>query len=439
MLQIALLLCGRQFIVRNRHHLTAAGLIWGLFGAMILTDGMLGAGYFPERIFGWLMLFESLITLVASSGATDAKRGIYLFKGGITGTVALLILSGLSGSNILLAIILGFVCFLSGAFLMAAAWVVRYPHWRRAMVGGGCQILYAVFLFQPYPTHHDGTVPQFIGVLMLISAADFLLLSLRLRHLAPGVTIFDVQSAETTSYAKPAPAAMPSWQGGAVAEKEVLRVLVWTPVGSAGNETLRRPVLARYIAAVDADGVISTGHAALEMQDIYISLYPAVLIDRSPSEFFRTLRAVRENDVPGKFQSDYASEAASWCEADRQVCFHAFSVASLKAFNAHYRRQEIYNLTWRNCSSSVAYALEAALDGVLYRRSGWSVFLQLFLRPELWIAAQLRRRATTMAWTPGLVLDYSRALHGLVHPVRLAWLGKSAEATRDQKERVNDE
>lgn len=42
----------------------------------------------------------------------------------------------------------------------------------------------------------------------------------------------------------------------------------------------------RYIAAVDSAGVISTGHAALEMQDIYISLYPAVDIDRSPSEFF---------------------------------------------------------------------------------------------------------------------------------------------------------
>ncbi|WP_345828326.1 MFS transporter [Erwinia sp. HDF1-3R] len=428
MLQIALLLCGREFIARNRHLFTAAVLVWGLFGAMVLTDGMLGARYFPLTLFGWIMLCESLFTLIASSGAVGAKRGIYLFKGGITGTVALLILSGLSGSNMLLAIILGFVCFLSGAFLMVAAWVVRYPHWRRAMAGGVCQVLYAVFLFQPYPTHHDGTVPQFIGVLMLLSAADGLLLSLRMRNLAPGVTIFDVQSPGDTDYTKPVTAPALSCQTNTAVNKPELRVLVWTPAGSACRDTLPRPVMTRYIAAVDAGGVISTGHAALEMEDVYISLYPAVDIDRSPSEFFSMLRAVRENDVPGKFQYDYVSEAAAWCEADRQVCFHSFSRSSLRAFDAHYRQQEIYNLTWRNCSSSVAYALEAALDGVLYRKGGWFVFLGLLLRPELLIAAQLRRRATTMAWTPGLVLDYSRALHGLVHPVRLSWLGNSAGA-----------
>ncbi|VTP68502.1 Uncharacterised protein [Leclercia adecarboxylata] len=27
-----------------------------------------------------------------------------------------------------------------------------------------------------------------------------------------------------------------------------------------------------------------------------------------------------------------------------------------------------------------------------------------------------RKRATNMAWTPGLVLDYTRALHAVVHP-----------------------
>lgn len=433
MLQIALLLCGRHFIRRNRHFLSLAGLLWGILGALVLTDGMLGARYFPLRLFGWLLLCESLVTLTASSGAEGARRGMFIFTGGTTGAVALLILSGLSGSNLLLAILLGFICFLSGTFISASAWVVRYPHWRRALAGGGCQILFAVFLFQPYPTHHDGTVPQFIGMMMLLSATNCLLLSLRLRQLAPGVTIFNLQTAHANTVPFQAEtSAAPSVQQAATARPE-LRVLIWTPEGSADQEPLPRPVLNRYIAAVDSSGVISTGHAALEMQDIYISLYPAVDIDRSPAEFFRTLRAVQENDVPGKFQSDYASEAAAWCKADRQVCFQAFSIMSLRAFSTHYRQREVYNLTRRNCSSSVAYALEAALDGVLYRGSGWGGFLRLFLHPELWIAAQLRRRATTMAWTPGLVLDYSRALHGLVHPVGLRWFRKSDETISNKE------
>lgn len=433
MLQIALLLCGRRFIRRNRYILLLVGGTWGILGTLVLADGILDTRYFPLNLFYWLLLCESTATLLAASGAEGAKRGILLFKGGIIGSLALLMLSGFSGSNLLLAIILGFTCFLSGTLVIASAWVVRYPHWRRALAGGIFQIMFALFLFQPYPAHHDGTTQQFIGALMLISAINCLRLSLRLRNLAPGITIFDLQSAHSDSMCQENPPVihrqqqLPPWP-------PLLRVLVWTPEGSSGQEAIPRPVLNRYIAAVDAGGVISTGHAALEMQDIYISLYPAVDIDRSPSEFFRTLRAVQENDVQGLFQKDYASEAAAWCEADRQVCFYSFCPESLRMFSAYYRQRETYNLTWRNCSSSVAYALEAALDGVLSRGNGWGVFLRLLLRPELWIAAQLRKRATTMAWTPGLVLDYSRALHGLVHPVKLSWFRTSARPDNQKEE-----
>jgi hypothetical protein len=59
-------------------------------------------------------------------------------------------------------------------------------------------------------------------------------------------------------------------------------------------------VIDRYIAAVGMQGVISTGHAALEIQpDLYISLYPAEEIDRSPDQFARLLRATADNDVKG--------------------------------------------------------------------------------------------------------------------------------------------
>lgn len=423
MLQIALLLNGQQFIRHNLYLLILAGFIWGVMGGLILADGLLGAQYFPLGLFGWLLLSESILTLLASSGSQGTKRTILVFKGGGLFVSALLILSGGSGSNLLLAIIFGFFCFLSGVFVIASAWVVRFSHWRRAIAGGLLQVLFAFFLFQPYPAHHDGTVPQFIGVLMLSSAISCILLSVRLHHLQPGMTIFDIQSTReplperTTMAPNPVPPPLP--QSGA------LIVHVWTPEGSSKGPVIPRPVLGRYIASVDTNGVISTGHAALEMQDIYISLYPSVDIDRSPSEFFRTLRAVRENDVPGEFKHDYVSETAAWCNADRQVVFNTFDAEALRTFYRHYRQKEIYNLTRRNCSSSVAFALEAALDGALYKGSGWGGFFRLFLQPELWIAAQLRKWAINMAWTPGLVLDYSRALHGLIHPVKISWFKKS--------------
>jgi hypothetical protein len=97
---------------------------------------------------------------------------------------------------------------------------------------------------------------------------------------------------------------------------------------------------------VDSNGVISTGHAALELApDLYISLYPAMDIDRSPSEFLNTLKAIEENTVPGQFQPDYQTEARAWCESDRRVIFTRFNARALLHFWSRCRMNETYNLT----------------------------------------------------------------------------------------------
>ena len=56
--------------------------------------------------------------------------------------------------------------------------------------------------------------------------------------------------------------------------------------------------------------------------------------------------------------------------------------------------------------------------------------MRLWLTPELWVAAQLRKRAMTMAWTPGLVLDYARAVSMLVDPRPFGWITMSSLALR---------
>jgi hypothetical protein len=200
-------------------------------------------------------------------------------------------------------------------------------------------------------------------------------------------------------------------------------VHVWTPTG--GEQAVqRRPVIDRYIAAVDVRGVISTGHAALELApDLYISHYPAAEIERSPEDFGRLLRATTANNVPGRFLPSYRQEVAGWCEATMHVRFADFDAARLRAFWATYQRDNTYHLTRRNCSSAVAHALDAALEGVLAQQvPRWPGFLRAIVSPELWVASLLRARAESMAWTPGLVLDYARALSGVIEPPPVAWL-----------------
>ena len=166
-----------------------------------------------------------------------------------------------------------------------------------------------------------------------------------------------------------------------------------------------------------------------------MSLYPAQEIDRSPEQF-GALRATAENDVPGVFQPDYATEAQAWCPSTTQVRIRNYDAAKLQAFWDVYRQDATYNLTHRNCSSSVSRALEAALDGVVGRlhgpQAGWRVLLRLLLTPELWVASQIRKRALTMAWTPGLTLDYARALSMLADPGRSAGGRCRSRAALDQ-------
>jgi len=413
MLQIAFLLAGATFVRKAAPFFMVAGLLWGGLGLAIFLDGLQGGLHFPLHVFGLFLLLDSLVSLALGSAAKGTQRGIFYFKGGVFLLIAILILSGRHDGTLVLAIVFGIAYFITGLFTIACAVVVRFTHWRRALLSGVLQILFAIFLFLPFPTEHDGTVSQFIGMVMLTGGVHSVILSLRMRQIRHGRSVFDILAPQTLMIGprEALPQDVQRMPG------DQLIVHVWTPEGSAKQQTLPRPVINRYIAAVDANGVISTGHAALEVPPtLYISLYPAAEIDRSPSEFFNLLKAVEANTVAGKYQPDYRFEANMWCESDRKIHFSTFNAASLTNFWTQYRQTETYNLTWRNCSSSVAYALEAALDGALKERCSRGGFMRLLFIPELWIAAQLRKRATNMAWTPGLVLDYTRALHAVVHP-----------------------
>ncbi|WP_067704727.1 MULTISPECIES: HdeD family acid-resistance protein [unclassified Erwinia] len=424
MVQIALLLFGADFVRTKSKYLWFIGLLWGTLGALVFFDGLDGQLYFPLKTFGFLLMVESIVTLSVASSGAGAQKAVLYFKGVTFLFCALVIIINQKYSNLLLSVMFGFSFFIIGLFVGVSAWVVRYPRWHLNIFYGLVQMFFAFFLF----IHNQAAVSFFLGFLMAGSGLSCLFTAVRARRIRHASSVFQLiqpqdtlEHREWTLEESAALAALAEKQTGL--SGNTLIVHIWTPEGSAEHTPVSRPVINRYIAAVDEDGVISTGHAALEVPSLlYISLYPAEDIDRSPSEFFRVLKATHDNDVKGSFQPSYETEAADWCHSDRRVMFTNYNVASLSAFWQIYSRHEIYNLTYRNCSSSVAYALEAALEGVLSSRSkSWTHTLKIFFMPELWIASQVRKRALMMAWTPGLVMDYARALSAVVHPVALPW------------------
>ena len=437
MIQLALLLLGPQFIRTRWHVLAVLGAVWVLLGAALIFDAFYGSFWFPIHIFGYVLILEALVTLVATTSNLGTQTVLRKGRGVAFLIIGLLIIDTHQVSDVILAFFFGLLFVVDGGLRISAAWVVRFPHWQASALMGLVELASALLLLMPYPLVYAGTVPYCIGLGLLMSGIGTLLLALRLRRMRPDTLLSLLLSRNHTVDVLMAPAPAPGTQP----EKEdlPLTVHVWTPVGSA-QDAIPQPLVDRYVAAVDGHGVISTGHAALEVApDIYVSHYPAQEIDHSPADFRQLLRATADNNVGGRFQPSYAIESAGWCPSTAQVHFEHYDGNRLRAFWRVYSQDTTYNLTNRNCSSTVAAALEAALEGTL-SRGGPRIapFLSALCNPELWVASQLRKHAEAMAWTPGLVLDYARALRVAIHPPPLGLVTLTALATntyRGLKER----
>jgi uncharacterized membrane protein HdeD (DUF308 family) len=414
-IRLVLLLLGPEFMCTRWLVLALIGSLWAALGVGIFVDALDGDVYFPVHVFGYLLILEALVTLIATTSNLGTQTVLRKSRGALFLIVGLLMVSPYRSASFILALLFGVAIGVDGLLRTSAAWVVRFPGWQASLLMGLLELVFAAFMIEPFPTFYAGTVAYCVGISLFLSGLGTLLLALRLRRLPPGTSLTLLFGRSRVAGTGTAPLLLPP--GGATpAESGPLIVRVWTPTGSA-KDALPQPLIDRYVAAVDANGVISSGHAALEVApDLYISHYPAQEIDHSPDDFRRLLRATRENDVAGRFQPSYAVESSGWCPCTAQVSFEHYNGARLRAFWALYSQDNTYNLTNRNCSSTVAAALESALEGTLGQRPSFGAFLSALVNPELWVAAQLRRHAESMAWTPGLVLDYARALRVAIEP-----------------------
>ncbi|QUY46563.1 DUF308 domain-containing protein [Serratia plymuthica] len=426
MVQLVMILLGVDYLRNRWRGLMIAGGLGVLAGLIVFIDALDNALYFPLDPFAFLLLVEGLATLMVAHTGIGGQRTLRYVKGGAFSLAALLILSGHHHGHFILSMIFGILFLADGLLQIVSAGVVRYKNWRFVVAGGVIEVMLAIFFFQPYPTHYVGTVPYCLGLGLIFGGWNMVMLAMRVKKLEVNPAVLGNTAAEEASSAETTPL-VTEWDGPPAADEPALTIHVWTPVGSSKSAVVPHPVINRYIAAVDKNGVISTGHAALESPEgVYISLYPAVDIDRSPDQFTRLLRATADNNVEGQFQPDYATESGKWCPSTVRVRIRNYDAERLKRFWEVYQADNTYNLTHRNCSSSVARGLEAALEGVVGKiwgqRGHWWALSKILTTPELWVAVQIRKRAKTMAWTPGLTLDYARALSMLADPRPAGWI-----------------
>ena len=422
MVQLALLLLGMQAVQRHWRTLTAIGAGWILLGLIVAIDPLDGVQDITMHTLGAFLVIEGAV-IAATALLTEWRGRLWIAQAAALIIPGLLIIETPWRNFVLISVLFGIALVADGSVRILSTLLVRFPGWRFALVASGLEFVLAVLAFTPWPVSYQATVPFCVGIALLLAGWTVLRSASMLRRLPPdapitALPIFRQRRGWLIPPALPAPTPPTTEKGEAC-----MIVHVWTPVGSA-PVSARRPLIDRYIAAVDHHGTVSTGHAALEMPpDLYISHYRASDEDRNQQEFRRALNAGPQNDMPGRFLPNYTYEVASWCEATEHVVFRRFSAERLRSFWESYRQNSTYNLTNRNCSVVVALALDVALEGVLGRETVWTPLGRLLLHPDLYLATLLRKRAQTMTWTPGLVLDYARALQRVLEPPGISWPG----------------
>ncbi|MDR0827370.1 MAG: hypothetical protein LBN33_05775 [Desulfovibrio sp.] len=418
MIQLFLVLCGSRLIRKRWWILFSLGVLWVFIGGFLFLDALDGSLVVPIIYYTIPLALEGAWALLSSPSRVGGGRTMRLAEGIICLLLVLLIIFVPRHSVVIIGFLVGLFLCLDALWRAASAWVVRYDGWRGGLFFAVLEFLFGAWAFVPWPTDYAGGAGIDTGTLLSVSGFALCSLSLRIRRLPRGLSILSILN---------------RWEKGIFIDNDVQEceyretalVHIWTPTLSV--VPVNRGV-SRYIAAEDENGVASAGHAALELaSDLYISHYPALEIDRSGSEFARVLRATPDNDVPGLFQPSYAKESAEWCPSTVQVPLQGLNGRAIRRFWRKYSEDSTYNLTRRSCASTVAKALDAGLDGIFAQKARSPLFLlRLLLAPELRVAGFMRRNAMSMAWTPGLMLDYARALRLLVTVMGEAGEGSAA-------------
>lgn len=434
MIRLALLLLGARAVRPLWPWLGLLGLTWIMLGGWILSNLGNSRLIYVEDILAGFLALEGLVLVVA--GATlGLRRHWSEFARGLCFIFAAFLVFNVEWDRNLGAMVVFGAAFLADGLLrIISALILRDSRLWRGLATGAVSILLASLIFARWPLPRDLTVPFCMALLFLASGVAMLRMATQIRRLPPRASITGLPF--LSSY---------NWQARGVSVPILpdsvgpiagaLHVRVWTATGSV-EEADALPVFGRYVAALDRKGVVSTGHAALELPpDLYISHYPAVEIDRNSDELLRILHAGRRNDVPGRFLPSLAAEAADWQMPDQTVTFHRFNEAALRAFWTEYSRDNTYNLAARNCSTTVALALDAATEGLASTSHPLRDFLQLALNPEFWMLRLVRGRAEGMTWTPGLVLDYARLLQQVLEHGRRRWRDRLAAALAERRRR----
>jgi uncharacterized membrane protein HdeD (DUF308 family) len=177
MIRLALLLLGPDFIRARWRVLAVIGVLWAALGVAIFIDALDGDVWFPVHVFGYLLILEALVTLVATTSHLGTQTVLRKSRGAVFLILGTLMIDPRRSAEFILALLFGVLVGVDGVLRVSAAWVVRFPGWRASLLMGVLELIFAAFMIEPYPTFYAGTVPYCVGMAFFLSGLGTLLLA----------------------------------------------------------------------------------------------------------------------------------------------------------------------------------------------------------------------------------------------------------------------
>lgn len=415
MFRMALILFGGDALLKRWRIFFAAGLLTVILGAVVLIDLGDGVADIASWVFGVILLLQGVIELVVGATHTGSRRRFEMLRGFAMVFIACLVLDFPWDNAITAGVLFAAAFTLNGLIRIAFSLLVRPPAWRLSLAVAAAYLVMATLLLTNWPLRDALNVSFCIGLGLLAVGFSLALGAWRLKSLPMGSRLAAIALYRQRRPAEQnaSPVVVPMLVAG---HEEPMVVHIWLAVNKIPDR-IRMPFFERYIVAFSRKGGASAGHASMECgSGLYISHHPLVPLRVAQSDFKLRVRATSDNDGPGFWSASYQQEASASSSSSVRIRFRVFNRDYLHSFWNVYQQDATYNLTHRNCSVAVVEAIDAAVEGVFADKPFWRTLLRLVFHPDMWLAGSVRVRADSIAWTPGLAMDYASALRRITHP-----------------------
>ena len=415
MFRLALILFGSDPLLKRWRIFWAAGLLVVLLAAVVLIDLGDGVADIASWVFGVILLLQGLVELVLGATHSRTRRRFEMFRGFAMIFIACLVLDFPWNNSLTAAVLFGAAFTLNALIRIVFSLLLRPPGWRVSLMVAGLYLVMAALLLTNWPLRDALNVSFCIGLGLLAVGFRLARGAWRLKRLPLGsrLAAIELYRQRRPSEQAASPLVVPTVVAGHL---EPMVVHIWLAVNKVPDR-IRMPFFERYIVAVSRKGGASAGHAAMECgSSLYISHHPRTPLRVAQADFSRRVRATPDNDSPGFWSASYEQEVSATCPSSVRIRFRVFNRDHLQSFWSAYQQDTTYNLTHRNCSVAVVEAIDAAVEGVFANKPFWRTLLRLMFHPDMWLAGSVRVRAESIAWTPGLTLDYASAIRRITHP-----------------------